>query len=254
MSPRAASWLFDLGNSRLKGAWLDGQALSNRVSLAWDLSGFDAALRTQLRQWPDPDRILIASVVTASRADRLRTALQAWPQARPQWLRSPRRGCGITNRYRVPERLGVDRFLAMAAARDIAQGASVVVIGCGTALTLDAVDADGVQQEGMIAPSPKLMLRALHGATAIDDTNPDAFASGGADDSARALRQGCTRAAAALVQWYHARHRDSNDSPLYLHGGGAATLRESLEGEAAAHARLIEDAVLQGLVLWAAQK
>jgi|GEM_PF-3234809 len=166
MSPRAASWLFDLGNSRLKGAWLDGQALSNRVSLAWDLSGFDAALRTQLRQWPDPDRILIASVVTASRADRLRTALQAWPQARPQWLRSPRRGCGITNRYRVPERLGVDRFLAMAAARDIAQGASVVVIGCGTALTLDAVDADGVQQEGMIAPSPKLMLRALHGATA----------------------------------------------------------------------------------------
>ena len=129
-----------------------------------------------------------------------------------------------------------------------------MVVGCGTALTLDAVDADGVQQEGMIAPSPELMLRALQGATAIDDINPDAFASGETDDSARALRQGCTRAAAALVQWYHARHRDSNGPPLYLHGGGAAALCESLEGEAAAHARLIDDAVLRGLALWAARE
>jgi len=254
MSARIADWLFDLGNSRLKGAWLDGRTLSNPVSLAWDASEFDTELRTQLQQWPAPDRILIASVVAASRVDRLRTMLQAWPQAQSHWLSSPRQGCGITNRYRVPERLGIDRFLAMAAARDIAQGASVVVVGCGTALTLDAVDADGVQQEGMIAPSPELMLRALHAATAIDDTNPAAFASGSTDDSARALRQGCTRAAAALVQWYHARQCDSNVPPLYLHGGGSAALRESLEGEAAARARLINDAVLRGLVLWAAQK
>ena len=250
MSERRATWLFDLGNSRLKAAYLDDQTLSDPVSLAWDRAGFDSALDAHWRRWPAPERMLVASVVAPARADRLRAALQAWPQARPQWLRSPRQGCGITNHYRVPERLGIDRFLAMAAARDATNGGSVVVIGCGTALTLDAVDANGVQQEGLIAPSPELMLHALRGATAIGETNPDAFAADEADDSARALQQGCARAAAALAQEYYANHSDP-DRPLYLHGGGASALRRSLEGEAAAHARLLEDAVLRGLALWA---
>lgn len=251
MSARAATWLFDLGNSRLKGAWLDGGDLAQPVALSWETAGFDRALGAHLQRWPSADRVLIASVAAASRADRLLAALQAWPHAHQQWLRSPRQGCGITNTYRVPERLGIDRFLAMAAARAAADDASVVVIGCGTALTLDALDENGMQQEGLIAPSPELMLRALRVATAIDRANPEAFAPDETDDSARALRQGCARAAATLVQWYHARHRDSNGPPLYLHGGGAAALRESLEGEPAACVRLLDDAVLRGQALWA---
>jgi type III pantothenate kinase len=251
MNTSNAIWLFDLGNSRLKGAWLDDQALSQSVSLAWETPGFDAALTMQLQQWPAPERVLIASVAAASRADRLRAALEAWPQVQPHWLRSPRHGCGITSHYRIPERLGIDRFLAMAAARAAANGGGVVVAGCGTALTLDAVDTGGAQQEGLIAPSPELMLRALRGATAIDQANPDAFAVDESDDSARALHRGCVRAAAALVQEYYARQSDLASPPLYLHGGGAAALRRSLEGEAAAHARLLEDAVLHGLALWA---
>ena len=252
MSTDAATWLFDLGNSRLKGALLENGGLADPFSLAWETAGFDSALRLRLARWAAPRRVLVASVVVQSRADRLREALQAWPQAQVQWLRSPQRACGITNRYRIPERLGIDRFLAMAAARAAADNAAAVVIGCGTALTLDAVDAEGVQQEGLIAPSPDLMLRALRGATAIDQANPGAFAAEGADDSARALQQGCARAAAALVEWYHARQRASAGDPvLWLHGGGAAGLRGSLEGETASRARLLEDAVLRGLALWA---
>jgi type III pantothenate kinase len=167
-------------------------------------------------------------------------------------LRSPRQGCGITNTYRVPERLGIDRFLAMVAARRAADDAPVVVIGCGTALTLDAVDASGMQQQGLIAPSPELMLDALRGATAIDRANPEAFTQDETDDTARALRQGCARAASALVAWYDARQRAGDDDPaLWLHGGGAAALRDSLDGEIAVRARLLEDAVLRGLALWA---
>ncbi|MGH8211754.1 MAG: type III pantothenate kinase [Rhodanobacteraceae bacterium] len=252
MSAPATTWVFDLGNSRLKAACLDGGDLAQPVALTWETAGFDGALSAHLQRWPSAYRVLIASVAPASHADRLLAALRAWPRAHQQWLRSPRQGCGITNTYRVPERLGIDRFLAMASARAAADDAPVIVIGCGTALTLDAVDASGMQQGGLIAPSPGLMLRALRGATAIDRTNPEAFAPDETDDSARALRQGCARAAASLVAWYDARQRAVGGDPvLWLHGGGAAVLRESLEGETARRARLLEDAVLRGLALWA---
>ncbi len=259
MNEETPIWLFDLGNSRLKGACLRGAELSQPFALQWEnmktrsSADFDAALRAQFSQWPEPRRILIASVASAARADRLRAALQAWPQADVQWVRSPRQKCGITNRYRSPERLGIDRFLAMIAARAAAGDDSVVVIGCGTALTLDAVDADGVQQEGLIAPSPQLMLRSLQAGTAIEAGNPDAF-NDETDDTSQALRAGCTRAAAALVERYDADNRAVlGDASLWLHGGGAAELRKSLRGDTAARAEILEDAVLRGLVLWAMQ-
>jgi|SRR5690348_15693894 len=251
-----AAWLFDLGNSRLKGAWLHERELAQSFALAWDAPDFDAVLQVQLARWPAPARALVASVASGSRADRLRGALQAWPDVEVQWLRSPRQGCGITSYYRVPERLGIDRFLAMAAAREVSGRAPVVVVGCGTALTLGAVDANGLQHEGLIAPSPELMLRSLQGGTAMADTHRDAFADAGNDDTARALHAGCRRSAAALVEWYRARQRSELGDPvLFLHGGWAASLQGMLEeSRHGARIALLDDAVLRGLALWAAQQ
>lgn len=248
-----AIWLFDLGNSRLKGAWLRGNELAQDFALAWDAPELDAVLHAELARWPVPSQALIASVAADIRADRLRLALQTWPDAEMQWLRSPRKGCGVVNRYRIPERLGIDRFLAMAAARADANGAAVIVAGCGTALTLDAVDAGGAQCEGLIAPSPELMLRSLQDATAIADTNREAFASPGEDDTARALHEGCARSAAALVEWYCGQQRSVlGAAPLYLHGGWARSLNAMLgQNGRNTQAHLLGDAVLRGLALWA---
>lgn len=256
MTSKDVSWLFDLGNSRLKGAWLRERELAQHFALAWDAPDFDAVLQVQLARWPVPARVLVASVASGSRADRLRIALQTWPKAEVEWLRSPRQGCGITTYYRIPERLGIDRFLAMAVARSQANGAGVIVAGCGTALTLDAVDAKGRQREGLIAPSPDLMLRSLHGATAIADANRDAFAQTANDDTARALQAGCARAAAALVEWYRAKQRvELDDPPIFLHGGWAASLQAMLEeNRHGARTCLLDDAVLRGLALWAAER
>src|SRR3546814_11073540 len=68
----------------------------------------------------------------------------------PTLFRSPR-----------PSRLGVDRFLALLGAHARGVGATMVV-GVGTALTVDWLDADGRHRGGRIAPSPTLMRDALH--------------------------------------------------------------------------------------------
>lgn len=242
------TWLFDLGNTRLKAARLDGGAPTDVFAMAWEQSGFVATLAERLHAWPVPARVLVASVAGDARAE---TFGAAWPHdsaARVEWVRSPREACGVRNRYAVPERLGIDRFLALVALRETS-GAGVIV-GCGTALTLDALATDGVHAEGMIAASPARMLADLRGATAIADGNPDAFVAADADDTARALREGCWAAAGALVEWFHARQPDAR--ALWLHGGWAPALAAWLARDGR-DARLLDHAVLRGLAIWAAR-
>lgn len=250
-------WLFDLGNTSLKGRWSRGGEFGNAIGMAWETDDPAGSLREMLATWPTPTRVLVASVASDERADHLRRVLQGLLQGTTEWLVTPRQACGITTVYRHPERMGIDRFLAMAGARAASHGAPFVIAGCGTALTLDAVDAQGRQGAGLIAPSPELMMRSLHAGTAIGDTNPDAFARAGgpgADDTQQAIHDGCWHAAAALVESFHAsRRRVSDEIPLWLHGGGATALQAVLRARGTVSAQLLSDGVFQGLEVWAAQ-
>lgn len=244
-----AAWLFDLGNSRAKAARLEHGELVDVFALDWERHDFVAGLRGALDRWPRPARVWVASVVSAERAAQVRTALDSVETDRVQWLRTPSHGGGITNGYAKPERLGIDRFLAMLAAHARTPGGCVVV-GCGTALTLDAVTADGTHAEGMIALSPERMLQTLHAATAIADRNPDAFAADVRDDTAMALQAGCWASAGALVEWFVERRKARGGvERVWLHGGWAVRLAEWLARDGCA-AEVLDHAVLRGLAVW----
>jgi type III pantothenate kinase len=242
------TWLLDLGNSRAKVARLESDAPVDVFALEWSAPDFAAALQAMLARWPPPARVWVASVASAARTREVRAVLATFGSARPEWLRTPRRAGGVTNRYARPERLGIDRFLAMLAAHARARAACVIV-GCGTALTLDAVRADGQHAEGLITLAPDGMLRALKGATAIADSNPDAFADAARDDTALALRAGCWAAAGALVEWFVARHQTASPH-IWLHGGWAARLAAWLARDGC-QVRVLDNAVLCGLAAWA---
>ncbi|HVX04451.1 MAG TPA: type III pantothenate kinase [Rhodanobacteraceae bacterium] len=246
------TWLFDLGNSRAKAARLDRGEPSNVLALEWERPDFIAALRAGLERWPAPARVWVASVASGERAAKIRDALAAIATGNIEWLRTPRSAGGVVNRYAKPERLGIDRFLAMLAAHRRANGGCVVV-GCGTALTLDAVATDGTHAEGMIALSPGRMLQTLHAATAIADRNPDAFAADVRDDTAMALQAGCWASAGSLVEWFVARARKSSGAEhVWLHGGWAGRLAEWLAQDGL-RVEMLDDAVLHGLAIWAAE-
>ncbi len=251
-------WLFDLGNTSCKGRCVQAGHAPRSLLLEWNAPDFERELAAHLSAWPAPARVLAASVTSAGRAARVAACLRRWPDLQPEWISSPRQGCGITSAYRVPARLGVDRFLAMAGARAASSGAPCVIVGCGTALTLDAVDAEGRHRGGLIAPSPDLMMRSLQAGTAIGDRNPEAFPGRDpdpGDDTAAAIRAGCWRAAVALVESFHADQRaHPGASRLWLHGGGAAALKAHLDSAGGVAAELLEDAVWRGLELWAASR
>ena len=86
---------------------------------------------------------------------------------------------GVSCGYRQPEQLGIDRWLASVAAWRQARTATVVV-GAGTAITVDFVAADGRHRGGYIAPGLALLAAALRRGTA-DAGIRDAAAPPGED-------------------------------------------------------------------------
>jgi type III pantothenate kinase len=131
------------------------------------------------------------------------------------------------------------------AARD---AGDVLLVGVGTALTIDLLDADGLHRGGRIAPSPMLMRKALHARAPVLPDTGGSYAEF-ADDTDHALASGCEGAALALVERSLDRaQRLLGAAPaLWLHGGGADALRERLPPHL-----WVPDVVLRGLARWQA--
>ncbi|TAM27376.1 MAG: type III pantothenate kinase [Rhodanobacter sp.] len=240
--------LLDLGNTRLKWALAHGGEWLARGAVAWD-EDVAAVLTQAWRELPSPTHAFGASVVDAARETRIAALTVAAFARDVTWLRTPASACGVRNAYAEPLRLGVDRFLTMVAAK-AAGDAPCVLVGVGTALTLDALAADGRHLGGLIAPGPRLMQQSLLGATARVRPERPGEVHDAADNTADAVASGCWLAAVALVERFVARMSPQlGGSPrLLVHGGDAGGLLPLL----ALPSRHAADSVLHGLAVWAA--
>lgn len=243
--------LLDLGNTRLKWALqLQPQGWLSRGALDWQ-GDFTSQLEFAWADLPIPDVVIAASVVDDRREGLLTALSERLFQRTPVWVRSPASACGVVNAYAMPEKLGVDRFLAMVAA--LAGGhAPCVLVGVGTALTLDALAADGVHAGGLIAPGPALMQQSLRAATAkIQPESPGNIVDW-ADNTADAVVSGCWQACAALVERFVARVGPRlGPSPTLILGGGDAQYLMPL---VSLKSRLDQNGVLGGLAIWANER
>lgn len=238
--------LLDLGNTRLKWSARDDTGELAHGSVAWSDPVADA-LREAWRTLPPVKTVLGASVVDDAREALVAAQTMAVLSHEVHWVRSPAAACGVRSGYSEPERLGVDRFLTMVAAH--AEGRSpCVLVGVGTALTLDALAGDGTHLGGAIAPGPHLMQQSLLGATVRVRPEQAGVVTTLADNTADAVASGCWGACAALVERFAAQVAPQlGGAPLLLFGGGdAASLRSLVErpGE------LFADGVLRGLDVW----
>jgi type III pantothenate kinase len=197
---------------------------------------------------PQPTAVYGASVVDAAREKQLAACVASEFWGEVIWLRTPASACGVRNAYAEPQRLGVDRFLAMVAA--YADGlAPCVLASVGTALTLDALAADGRHLGGLIAPGPQLMQQSLLDATARIRLERPGDILELADNTPDAVASGCWQAAAALVERFATRTatRLGGAPTLILGGGDGAQLATLLSMPV----QLSQDGVLRGLAVWA---
>jgi len=151
----------DIGNSYTKLARWRGTALDGPISfLPTNPDATANELAGALRDLGvvAPHRIVIGSVVPD--AEMAWAALAERTGEVELFLARGTTPTPLTNRYRTPERLGVDRLAAAVGAWGLTSGAAVV-IHLGTATTVDGVSAAGEYLGGAIAPGVSTAAKAL---------------------------------------------------------------------------------------------
>lgn len=242
----SARWLFDLGNTRLKCAPLhDDGGIGEMVAFAHH--GRDADIAASLSSASVTGEVAYVASVAAPGATAALLDALALRFTRISIARTQMAFADIRIGYEDPSALGVDRFLALLGARARGRQAALVV-GVGTALTIDLIDADGRHRGGRIAPSPALMRDALHQRAAQLPSSGGTYVEF-AIDTIAALASGCEGAALALIErsTAEATHLIGTTPTVLLHGGGGEALRPHLP-----RATSVPALVLDGLGQWAA--
>lgn len=193
------SLLVDVGNTRVKWALLQRGRLGDVAAAAYSADSLADTLRECWSGMPTPAGVLVSSVLGAGLNARLEeVCLSLWglhcilARARSSEL-------GLSNGYRDPGALGVDRWLGMLAAWHSLRAACCVA-DCGSAVTIDAIDDGGQHLGGLIIPGTRLMATALRRGTSMPRFQPAAADAVFGRDTAEAIAAGGLQAVAGAIE------------------------------------------------------
>jgi len=162
----------DVGNTRIK-YWLDSNSSPDRTLLKRDVlcdaiahgKEFDRAMESigcNLPTLGDIKEVWVSNVA----GDVARLEIEAYCQERfgvqANFAKVKRELYGIKAAYTDLSELGVDRWLAILGSRELKELGSVIVINCGTAITVDWLDEDNTFRGGAILPGFDLAFSALN--------------------------------------------------------------------------------------------
>ena len=148
----------DCGNTRVKWRVRNESTIVMRGAFLTS-DGFNAATSDDLAH-AKITRVLIGSVLNDDYTRKLAFWSIGCLGVNPEFAVSEPRCNGVVNGYQQPEKLGVDRWLAILAAKAKTPSACVLV-DCGSAITVDLVTSQGEHLGGYIAPGLRLMRDAL---------------------------------------------------------------------------------------------
>lgn len=242
--------VIDVGNSRMKWAM--------RGPRGWTAKG--AVLNQDIgtlavRDWQNLERpVRAVGVNVAGEAARVRVEgqLARWRLA-VEWLTASAEAGGVKNGYETASQLGPDRWVSLIAARRRAVAANeavpraCIVANAGTAVTIDALDENGVFRGGLILPGVDLMLRALADHTAGLRTPPGRFQVF-PTTTPDALFSGSVQAACGAIEQMRRQIRGHGpEVTCYLGGGDAPDIAPHLAGPV----ELVDNLVLEGVLVLA---
>jgi type III pantothenate kinase len=232
----------DAGNSFVKLARHDGAGWQPVQRVALDrFAEFAAALPAE----PRPAAIVISNVAGETFRRPMLALLARWGRA-AHWVTPQARAYGVSNAYAVPAQLGSDRWACLAAVRRQGLG-DTIIASIGTAVTVDALDAEGEFRGGVILPGVALMQHSLWQRTAGIPPAEGRFERF-PNSTADAVYTGALLAVAGTVE--RMAEALGGGTQTVLTGGDAKLIAPLLRPAP----RLIENLVLEGLLVIAREE
>jgi type III pantothenate kinase len=246
----------DVGNTRLKWAVYESPQVGARLLAhgAQFLENIETLSEGDWANLAEPQWVLGCVVAGDAVKNRVVEQLELW-DTQPRWVVSSSEEAGLTNGYDHPARLGSDRWVAMVGARQhvLASGPPrpCVVVMVGTAVTVEAIDAEGRFLGGIILPGHGIMLRALESGTAglhVPTGDVCDFPTNTSD----ALTSGGTFAISGAVQrMVDNLQRHCGQAPVvYMTGGAGWKMAPSMSTPC----ELVDSLIFDGLLEIAAQR
>lgn len=231
--------LIDAGNSRLKFGCHDGRQ--------WLLRDFIESPRDLWQMLPEgflPRQVLVSCVAGAETAEMLREELTVC-NATIEFLHPNEQRGGLRNTYQPPQSLGADRWAAAIGAWNLIHD-DCLIVGSGTATTIDIIRANGEFAGGCILPGLSLMLDALAYRTAALPRAPADVSlthlSEVPRNTLQAISSGCVQAQLGAIERMHRLLPAS--APILLAGGNAEWLAPHLGSQAEMHPWLVMEGLL----------
>lgn len=236
--------VIDAGNTRIKSAALiNGQLL--RLPPIAHVSKSASKLCKQLIQQQQATEIYVSSVLAVEFMHSVTEYCHSL-QIKVVFIESTAQAYGLTNAYQQPERLGVDRFVAMLGALDLGLSAElIIVVDAGTAVTIDLLRNDGKHLGGIISPGLGVMFASLHKKTQLDQQSVIDFEQlrgryyANNTDDAMVLGTVNTFIAGIKYTVEQAVAQCTDNVSIILTGGDAGLIAEALALKAQVHPDLI---------------
>lgn len=237
----------DIGNSRIKWAlWKNGVVVEQGAHV-YNRDNLTSVLSQAWHALEVPGDVMLACVAGGDAEMKTQHWLAEHWQREARVLRTTKQFAELRHAYVQPEQHGVDRWAAMMAARDLYQ-TPLCVISCGTATTLDLIDADGQHLGGQIMPGTELMFAAIKSRIPVlsdlefSSAVPDGPFATNTDD---AVQLGISQMAVAGLDRAcdAARERLGADMKILITGGAATGMLALMKNAA----ELQPDLVLRGL-------
>lgn len=152
--------LLDIGNTRLKWAWSVEGTLEETDQSRYRVADLGDALTAHFQGARRPQRVFVSNVAGADVGQILSGWVGRTWNLETQYLTAQASQCGVTCAYIDPGTLGADRWAALIAAHHRFRD-NVCIVDCGSAITIDALAANGEHLGGLIVPGIRMMRRSL---------------------------------------------------------------------------------------------
>ncbi len=249
MTPSTPHLLIDAGNTRIKWMLMADINQADKIEYGTALSHDNAPLADLARIAQQYLALNVTASNVAGSAIKQKLIDALCPH-QIHFMTSIKNCCGVENGYTHPEQLGTDRFAALIAARQITSMPALVVMA-GTALTIDALSADGVFLGGSILPGLTLMRSQLKTQTAQLPLVDNAVAPSNlfARNTESAIANGTLDATIGAIVLSARRLETLNKSAITIiaSGGAIQALAPILANQYQFAIKIVDDLVLRGL-------
>lgn len=225
--------LIDVGNTRIKWYLHSAATPVLATSTPSALPHHNLLPEHLAAQWqalPRPDEVRISHVAQAVLYEQLIGLIQQlWGNITIVRVQPSARNAQLSLNYDETQ-MGSDRYAQLLGARWLHPNADLVVIGAGTAITVDAITATGQHIGGIIVPSTRLMRTALHEYTAqLPLTGGEMSVHEAPHNTRDALHTGALLASIGAVECFMRMYCAQMDARIILCGGDAPELMRHLQ-------------------------